>query len=486
MDIIIPDESAGRIMSGEDEDGITDVWKPSGSENRTARGRKGRYFDMMESIWTATAKLPRRQSLQKDIASEAVVIGGGMAGILTAYFLEKRGVHTVVLEADRMGSGQTGGTTAKITLQHGLFYHRMTGLVGRERMAGYAAANREAVDNYRRIVEEERISCDFQRAGAFLYSRKDVRPLEEELAAAKQLGIEAIMTDKAELPFPVAGALEFPAQAMFHPLEFLEKIAEDLTVYEHTRAVSVEGNTVVTDRGRVKGKYIIFATHYPFINFPGYYFLRLHQERSYCIALKNAPHLDGMYYGIDPNGLSFRSAGDYLLLGGLGHRTGENRKGGQYQKLWKAAQAYYPGCTVEKRWSAQDCVTVDGIPYIGRYSAARPQWYAATGFHKWGMTGSMVSAMLISDLITEGKSPYEKIFTPQRYLWKASLPEQLKDIGHSAAGLGNIFSRAPRCPHLGCRLKWNRAERTWDCPCHGSRFTPDGELIDNPAQKGLG
>ena len=439
----------------------------------------------MESIWTETVDMEQQPKLQQDISTEAVVIGGGMAGILTAYFLEKRGIHTVVLEAKRVGSGQTGGTTAKITLQHGLFYHRMTELIGRERMEGYAAANREAVDNYRLLADRERISCDLQEAGAFLYSRQNVHLLEEEAMAAESLGIKASLTTSTGLPFPVAGALEFPGQAMFHPLKFLQGIMKGLTIYEGTKAISVEGTTVITNHGRVKGKYIVFATHYPFVNFPGYYFLRMHQERSYCIALKNVPRLDGMYYGIDKNGLSLRSYGEYLLLGGLGHRTGENRQGAQYQRLLKAARTYYPECVPVWRWSAQDCVSVDQIPYIGRYSISRPDWFVAAGFHKWGMTGSMVSAMIISDLIAEGESRYEKIFTPQRYLLRASVGEQLKEIGHSAAGLGNIFTKAPRCPHLGCRLKWNKTERTWDCPCHGSRFDRDGQLIDNPAQTDL-
>lgn len=439
----------------------------------------------MESIWTETVNMAKQPELQQDISAQAVVIGGGMAGILTAYFLEKRGIHTVVLEAARVASGQTGGTTAKITLQHGLFYHRMTELTGRERMEGYAAANREAVDNYRLLADREGIDCDLEEASAFLYSRQESGPLEEEARAAQSLGIKASLTTSTQLPFPVAGALEFPGQAMFHPLKFLQGIMKGLTIYEGTRAISVEGTTVITNRGRVKGQYIVFATHYPFVNVPGYYFLRTHQERSYCIALKNVPKLDGMYYGIDKNGLSLRSYGEYLLLGGLGHRTGENRQGGQYQRLLKAARAYYPECVPVKRWSAQDCVTVDQIPYIGRYSASRPDWFVATGFHKWGMTGSMVAAMIISDLIAEGESRYEKVFTPSRYLFRASVPQQLKEIGHSAAGLGNIFGKAPRCPHLGCRLKWNKTERTWDCPCHGSRFDREGQLIDNPAQKDL-
>lgn len=439
----------------------------------------------MESIWTRTVNLQEYPPLQGDCSADAVVIGGGMAGILTAYFLEKNGVHTIVLEADRIGSGQTRGTTAKITFQHGMYYHRMINLAGYERMEGYAQANREALENYRILVNREKISCDFQEAAAYLYSRNGILRLQQEAQAAETLGIEARLCSETELPFPVAGALKFPGQAMFHPLKFLGSIARGLTIYEHTRAVAVEGDVVCTDRGRVKGESIIFATHYPFLNVPGFYFLRMHQERSYCIAVKNAPRLSGMYYGIDSDGLSLRSEGEYLLLGGMGHRTGENRQGGQYHKLWKAAQSYYPGCRVEERWSAQDCVTVDGIPYIGRYSSGRSGWFVATGFHKWGMTGSMVSAMVISDLITEEKSRYEEVFAPNRYLWKASLSRQLCDMGHSIEGLFNIWDKAPRCPHLGCRLKWNKAERTWDCPCHGSRFTPEGELIDNPAQKGL-
>lgn len=263
------------------------------------------------------------------------------------------------------------------------------------------------------------------------------------------------------------------------------------------------------------------ATHFPFINTPGYYFMRMHQERSYVAALENAPRLDGIYYGIDRNGLSFRNSGNYLLLGGGNHRTGENPSGGKYSRLETAAKHYYPHSRIAFRWSAQDCMPLDGVPYIGQFSSSLPDVYVATGFQKWGMSSAMISAMIISEMIAGGDNPYE-IFSPQRFKVSASAKALMNETGHSVKGLsknvlrfpdkaaeeisrghggiveykgkkvgvykdedGKVFAVSNKCPHLGCQLEWNPDEKSWDCPCHGSRFDYKGRLIDNPAMRSL-
>lgn len=445
----------------------------------------------MESIWTMTTDKTERAALKKNLSVDAVVIGGGIAGVLTARFLQRRGIGTVVLEASRLFSGQTKNTTAKITLQHGMIYHKLMDKVG-ERQAGlYMEANRLAVSHYRRIVEEQDIDCQFRNCSSYLYTMKDEEALHKEGEAAKSLGICAEYTTRTELPFQVKGALCYYDQAVFHPLLFLHRMAEGLTIYENTKVLSVEGHEVVTQNHvtqnhRIEAGHIVFATHYPFINVPGFYFLRMHQERSYVLALRNTKQMDHAYYGIDEDGLSFRKSGDVLLLGGGGHRTGENKGGGAYRNLALAADRMFPGCREVTRWSAQDCMPVDDIPYIGRYSTEYPYWYVATGFRKWGMSSSMAAAMIISELIAEGKSRFEEVFTPQRLNLQASAGKLAEEGMESAKGLGKgLFTATPRCPHMGCALEWNPDELSWDCPCHGSRFDSNGKLIDNPAQVDL-
>lgn len=513
------------------------------------------------SLWSQDTEIWERQPLQKDQNTEVCVIGGGMAGLLTAYFLTEAGIRTIVLEAERIASGQTKNTTAKITCQHGLCYHRLIQQFGREKAFQYAQANQLALRQYRYLVETLHIDCDWRSAPAYLYSTQDKALLKKEYEAAGQLGIRAVFTTQTELPFPVEAALRFEHQAQFHPLKFLRAIANPLEIYEHTQVQRVEGSRVFTRRGTVTAKHIVFTSHYPFINFPGYYFARMHQERSYVLALEQAAILDGMYYGIDSNGCSFRSQGHQLLLGGEGHRVGEIGKaykasekhpnknsyqtkferkaisndslvqyrrnicgmqGYRYEKLLQIAKQYWPECRVTAAWSAQDCITLDKVPYIGVFSPSTPNWYTATGFQKWGMTSSMAAAMLISHQIQGNPYPYSSVFSPRRLHPSVSAKSFITEAAHSVRGLalqafqlpkdacqslppgcggivryrgvkagvykneqGELFAVSVKCPHLGCQLSWNPDEKSWDCPCHGSRFDYRGNLIDNPAQTGL-
>ncbi len=195
-----------------------------------------------------------------------------------------------------------------------------------------------------------------------------------------------------------------------------------------------------------------------------------------------------MYYGIDKEGLSFRQAGDFLLLGGSSCRTGENGKGGAYDTLRQAARSYFPNCKEQTCWAAQDCMPHDGIPFIGKYSIFTPDLYVATGFQKLGMTSAMIAAMILRDELCGKRNPYASLFSPQRINVKASFGNLLKDVVVSAKGLtkGWLHSSSNRCPHMGCALAWNPDEKSWDCPCHGSRFDADGKLLDNPSKKCAG
>ncbi len=474
----------------------------------------------MESIWTESCLIKEREPLKGNIEAEIAVIGAGLAGLLAASALQKAGRRTIVLEANRIASGQTRNTTAKITSQHGMIYRRLIDTVGKSKARQYAMANEAAVETYRRLIAEENIDCSFKERSAFVYGN-DGKELEAEAEAASSLGLPASFVRETALPFPTAGAVRFAHQAQFHPLQFIDHIARPLTVYENTSALRVEDDQIETTGGQVRAKQIVFACHYPFVNFPGMYFARMHQERSYVLALESASRVDGMWIGSGEGAFSFRNYKDLLLLGGGGHRCGENRAGGKYELLRKMAKSWFPDSREIAHWSAQDCVSADGIPYIGRYAESRPNWYVATGFHKWGMTSAMASAMLLRDLICGRENPYADVFAPDRFDAKTltgiaaeggqavkGLAKELFQIpaeraaeipgGHGGVVLlhgekvgvyktedGRLYPVDIRCPHLGCQLEWNPDERSWDCPCHGSRFDRFGHLISGPAQEDL-
>ena len=382
----------------------------------------------MGSIWSETVTLPSRSALEGEHSTEVAVVGGGMAGVLTAWFLRQRGAKVLLLEAERLAGGQTRNTTAKITAQHGMIYERLSEQKGELAARQYASANQRAVEAYRRLVRERKIPCEWEDCPAFLYSTQEEDPVRQEAHTAARLGLECSFTLETELPFPVKGAARLEGQARFHPLRFLGALAEELEVFEHSRVIAAEGGALRTERGRVKAEQVVFTTHYPFINVPGLYFLRMHQERSYVLALRGAARLKGMYYGTDPDGVSLRPCGDLLLLGGGKHRTGENSAGGRYRGLEEQAERLFPGASQAAHWSAQDCISIDGVPYIGPYASAAPNWYVATGFGKWGMTGSMVSALLLSGLLTGERDPDGAVFDPGRMDLRASAANLLSLI----------------------------------------------------------
>lgn len=430
---------------------------------------------MTNSIWQDTP-LPKFPGLRGDRNADIVVIGGGMAGLLCAYQLQNAGADVILVEQNRICGGVTKDTTAKVSMHHGLIYHKLLSDLGKERAKLYAKAQLDALASYRELSRH--IDCGFEDKTSFVYARKNRQALEQEAGALHHLGIPATVRDETKLPFPVAGAVTVKHQAQFHPLRFAAGIAGSLKIYENTAVRSIEDSCVITNKGRIRAKKILVATHFPFINTHGSYFLKLYQHRSYVLALQNAADVDGMYIGADTDSLSFRNAGDLLLLGGGGHRTG--KQGGAWEELRNAARVYYPQAQEVAHWATQDCISLDGMPYIGHYSKHTPGLYVATGFHKWGMTGSMVAAQILSKQMLGKTTVYDELFSPQRTMKKSQLAL------NAASAAGNLlqFSKR-RCPHMGCALKWNKAEHTWDCPCHGSRFAENGKLLDNPATEDL-
>ncbi|EOT2913390.1 FAD-dependent oxidoreductase [Clostridium perfringens] len=476
----------------------------------------------MKSVWSESCKFRKREALNKDIKTDVLVIGAGIAGILTAYMLKQKGRDVVLIDAAEIASGNTKNTTAKITSQHDLIYSKLISEFGEEKARQYAKANELAIKKYKEIIEDKRIECDFEEKPAYVYSLNEVDVLKEEVEAAKNLGIDAEFVQEVNLPFKIKGAVKFNNQAQFNPLKFLRGISNELVIYENTRALEIKENLVVTSGGNITANNIVVATHYPIMNAPGYYFMKMHQERSYVLALENTSEIDGMYIDLNKEGYSFRTYNNLLLLGGISHRTGENEEGGSYDELRKVVKKLYPKAKEKYYWSAQDCMTIDGIPYIGRYSNETPNIYVATGFNKWGMTSSMVSAMIISDMILEKENDFSEIFSPRRFDLSLSINNIANDlietaknfiaqkvyipsseIEHIKNGHGGIieyngekvgvykdkegkeFFVSTKCTHLGCQLSWNADELTWDCPCHGSRFDYKGRLIGSPATKDL-
>ncbi|MBQ9833493.1 MAG: FAD-dependent oxidoreductase [Clostridia bacterium] len=426
----------------------------------------------MDSVWNQTTELTGFDSLKHDAKTDVLVIGGGLCGILCAYMLEKAGVNYMLVEANKVCSGITKNTTAKITSQHGLVFDKLISRFGVEKAEMYLEANQAAIEQYRQICTG--IDCDFEEKDAYLYSVDDADKLQRELAALEKIGFDAQYVHDLPLPIDTVGAIRFGGQAQFHPLKFVSNIIKGLNIYENTKIKGFDGDFFLFDGGRIKAQKTIVATHFPFINKHGSYFLKMYQERSYVLALENAADVNGMYIDEKQGGLSFRNYKNLLLLGGGSHRTGKT--GGNFAQLRLFAKTHYLAAKEKYHWATQDCMTLDNVPYIGKYSKNTPDFYVASGFNKWGMTSSMVAANVLTDSILGKYNPYAPIFSPSRTILR---PQLAVNAFEAVTNLVRISS--PRCPHMGCALKWNDAERSWDCACHGSRFSESGKLIDNPA-----
>lgn len=426
----------------------------------------------MNSVWVDSSDRVRFLPLRESIKTDVLIVGGGMAGILCAYMLTNAGVDCVLVEAKRICDGITKNTTAKITLQHGLIYNKLIDKYGTEKARLYLEAQKIACEEYARLCENT--CCDYELMDSYVYSLDDRASIEREVYAFNRLGYNAEFCKTIRLPFDVAGAVKVKQQAQFHPLKFAFELAKGLRIYENTKVLELMPHKAITEYGEIKSKKTIIATHFPMLNKHGGYFLKLYQHRSYVIALEDAQHVDGMYVDEAEKGLSFRNYKNLLLLGGGSHRTG--KQGGNWRELNAFAYKHYPSSRIAYKWATQDCMTLDGIPYIGQYSKNTPNLYVTTGFNKWGMTSSMVSALLLSDLVTDKSNRFASVFSPSRSMLH---PQLAVNVFESLTGL--LRPTAPRCPHLGCALKYNPDEHSWDCSCHGSRFDEKGELIDNPA-----
>ncbi len=487
-----------------------------------------------EPYWLASTSRTSYPALERDLKVDVVIAGGGMVGITSAYILKKAGLKVAVLEAGRIIQGATGHTTGKITSQHGLIYNRIKNYMGNERAQQYAAANESAISTICRLIKNEGIDCDFHWEPAYIFTLADsyIQKVADEAYTAESFGIKAAYIESIPLPFKVKGAVRFDGQARFHPRKYLLALAGKIEgdgsyIFENTRVVDMkEGSpcTLITREGRrVAADYAILATHFPCYDGRGFYFARMYAEKSYALALKvKEKFLGGMYITAEDPGRSLRSQehdGDELLIvSGEHHKTGHGTNLMQhYNNLLKFAHEHYEVQEPLYRWSTQDYTTLDKVPYVGRLTSKHQNVFTATGFKKWGMTNSTVSATIITDLITKGENPWTEVYDPSRFIPNPSVTSFITMNAGVAASLvsGKLKPAAQdielekgeadivelegqkmgvfkdereqlhtvdtTCTHMGCELKWNDAERSWDCPCHGSRFTWEGEIIEGPA-----
>lgn len=430
----------------------------------------------MDSIWIDTVDMPTFPKLQQDLHTDVLIIGGGICGMLCGYFLEQAGIDHIIVEGCRIGSGVTKNTTGKITSQHGIIYQHLIRDIGIEGAQLYLRANQQALEYYEEL--SYKFPIDFERKDAYTYTQKNRRKIEKEVEAANKLGFPAEFVEHTSLPFEIQGAVRFPDQGQMHPLKLIKALASEQQIYEQTFVKDIQDGKAITDTGSIQADSIIIASHYPFLNKHGMYFMKLYQQRSYVLGIKDGPQMDGMYIDETKGGLSFRNYGGYLLLGGGSHRTG--KQGGKFDDLYRFTNIYYPGKHVLYHWATQDCIPLDHRPYIGHYSSRTENLYTASGFQKWGMTSSMVAAAILCDMLQGNEHLGEAVFSPSRNMLKPQLA-----LNAMESLLNLCMPTLKRCTHMGCAVRWNPIERSWDCPCHGSRFAENGEILDNPANKKL-
>lgn len=442
-----------------------------------------------DSIWLKEHK-SKYSELEDDIECDVAVVGGGISGISCAYNLTKAGKSTVVLEATVLGRGTTGHSTAHLTSQHNIIYSEIVKGFGWNAARLYAKSNEDVIRQVENISKEEHIDCDYEIQNSYLFSiQKDkLQKLKDEISVVEKLDIDMYSTNSDKFILPYLYAMCFKNQAVFHPVKYINGIAEAIVkgggrIYENSRVLHIDGNKLSTSKGSVTARDIIITTHNPVINFPGWYFAKMYLMRAYVLVLSNAPHLNNMWSSADKHGKSFRMNGEYLLVSGADHKCGTKTNINHYDYLEQFKTQYFPESDITFKWSAQDGITLDGLPYIGQYSKKTPNIYVATGFEEWGLTKSIVASNVISDLILGRENPYAQIYSPSR---KQNFLAILNAIYYNLAVLGHYsvgllgFGR-PRCAHMKCRLVYNKAEGTWDCPCHGSRFDKNGSVLDTPA-----
>ena len=544
----------------------------------------------MKSYWIDSVNEKEKKiydRVEQNIKTDICIIGGGLTGITTAYYLSKYKIKTVLIEKDEICKQTSGNSTAKITSQHGLIYKYLSDSKGTDFARKYYEANEDAIRNIKNIIDKENIECDFEYQPAYVFtgSIQDVQKIKDEVEAVKKFGGKAELV-KAEdielnklncdeyvendnqklkinvdnidkenlkidanvvhermkevLPIKALCGIKFENQAQFNPYKYATSLAKicsesGIKIYEHTKAVDVDTEdddeyyVITLENGcKIKAKYLVIATKYPIVNIPGFYFIKMYQSTSYAIGIQTKDKLfEGMYINSEEPTISLRTAkygNEYLLIvAGFDHKTGAQIDlSNSYKYLEEIALNIYPKGKVKYYWNTEDCITLDKIPYIGEFSNIWNNCYVATGFNKWGITSSNIAAKIITDKILGEENEYEEIFKSTRLepiknikevtnmvkesvnslvVKKLEIPQEeanqiqegegkIVEINGQKIGIykdktGQIFKVNPVCKHLGCELSWNNLDKTWDCPCHGSRYDYKGNLIYGPSVKGL-
>lgn len=492
-----------------------------------------------EPYWRDELDLPSYPKLEESIKVDVGIVGGGIVGITAAYLLSKQNVKVALIDAGVILNGTTGHTTAKITAQHDIIYDEFINHFGEDKTKLYYQAQMEAKEFIEKASKELNINCDFKEQDAIIYTNSDdyITALDNEKEAYDQLGIEGELTDSVPLQVPHKKALIMKNQAQFHPLKFLKGLVEasvknGANIYENTTAIDVEYNkhpAIITREGhRIVCRYVIEASHFPFYDGQGFYPTRMFAERAYALAVKARKEFPGgMYISAETPTRSLRSVtidGEEIwLVIGDKHKTGQGKSTIEhYQALQNFAEAHLGIEKILYRWSTQDLTTLDKLPYIGRISKEERNVFVATGFRKWGMSNGTIAAKILSDLIINNESPYEELFSPSRFQADPSLRKfartnadvakhlikgkleftdnNIKTLSRDDATVTRINGKRTgvykdkeeklhavdtTCTHLGCEVEWNSGERTWDCPCHGSRYSYTGEVMEGPAKRPL-
>ena len=490
------------------------------------------------SPWLDTAQDAGFPSLDRPLSVVVAVLGGGIVGMSTALLLKRAGMTVAVIEAERVGTGVTGHTTAKLSSLHGLTYDGLASRFGEDGARAYGEANQAGIEQIAEWVDEEGIDCDFRRKPNFTYasSRDMLGDIEKEVEAAQRAGLPASFTEETDLPYPVAGAVRFEDQAEFHPLRFINALAalipgDGSHVFEHTRATGVNDGRpcrVETTGAQLTAGAVVVATHFPILD-RGLYFARIHPERSYALGVRvRGETPQGMYISADQPTRSIRSHplpdGEILIVGGEGHKTGQGGDTAErYRTLERFAREHWEVESIEYQWASQDNESVDHVPYIGKLAPLSRRIYTATGFKKWGLAQGVAAGMILEDLILGRPNPWADFYDPARMKPLASAKDLVlenanvakrfvgdrltkrrgrdaEDLqpgegdivelnGEKVAGFrdedGALHAVSTVCTHLGCQLNWNSGDRSWDCPCHGSRFSPDGDVLHGPAVRPL-
>ena len=491
------------------------------------------------SIWLDSCKIKKYPTLNSSINCDICIIGGGITGITTAYYLTKKGFSVSILEQGLFGNNTTGNTTGKITSQHNLFYDYLYKSFGLEFAKDYFNANKHALSNIKEIIDFNNINCDFEIKDSYVFTQDEsnIQKFKDEFKALKHINPHAALEKNIDLPLPIKTAIKFPNQAQFNSIKYINgllKVLEERNVnlYENSKALNIEKNndsySIITQNGIVTSKYVVSACSFPFINFPGFHFIKMYQSTAYAIAVEtNMPIIDNMYINFETPTISYRTAlykgKKVSIIAGFDHKTGiiENSQDA-YLFLEQVAKNIYPDCNVISKWATEDCVSVDKLPYIGEFSTFTPHIYLATGFKKWGMTTSNITANIICDDICGIQNKYAYLFNSKRFHPIKNFGETKNNIKEATEGLvfkkfvikdfdidkipinsskvfkhdgsiigiykddeNNIHAVKPVCSHLGCLLSWNNTLKTWDCPCHGSRYDIDGNCVYGPSNNSL-